>query len=45
MRDPERISKILTELNKIWIQYSYLRLDQLNAKKYIIKNENYFLRF
>lgn len=45
MKNLEKNSKILIELNKIWIQYSYLRLDQLNAKKYIIKNENYFLRF
>ena len=29
MRNPERISKILTELSEIWIQYPDLRLGQL----------------
>lgn len=29
MRNPERISKILTELSEIWIQYPDFRLGQL----------------
>ena len=29
IRNPERISKILTELSEVWIQYPDLRLGQL----------------